>query len=98
MRPRLRALRATAAARPTRLGPVRARRQNRWSRPAAAVRQAPVGVQWQTGAHSQQREPPQQGEHIGKPPGLPFPRTQPYLEFYLNHAKIDDESPGASFD
>jgi hypothetical protein len=34
---------------------------------------------------------------IGKPPGLPLPRTQPYLEFYLNHAKINDESPRAAF-
>jgi hypothetical protein len=32
-----------------------------------------------------------------KPPGLPLPRTQPYLEFYLNHAKIDDESQGTAF-
>jgi hypothetical protein len=34
---------------------------------------------------------------IGKPPGLPLPRTQPYLEFYLNHAKVNDESPRAAF-
>jgi hypothetical protein len=34
---------------------------------------------------------------IGKPPGLPLPRMQLYLEFYLNHAKIDDGSPEATF-
>ena len=32
-----------------------------------------------------------------KSPGLPLPRTQPYLEFYLNHAKIDDESQETAF-
>jgi hypothetical protein len=34
---------------------------------------------------------------IGKPPGLPLPRTQPYLEFYLNHAKINDEFQRGAF-
>jgi hypothetical protein len=36
-------------------------------------------------------------KRIGKPPGLPLPQTQPYLEFYLNHAKINDEFQRGAF-
>src|SRR5262245_13332644 len=63
MRPMLPALRATAAARSMRLGLVRARRRNRWPRPAAAVRQAPAVATRQIDKLPQPQESSQQYEH-----------------------------------